>query len=231
MRHLHSVGANEVFLASGVYKHYEGETLTKLTEAWSIHLVPGGGRLVRIDKDARLTDGTSHLTEILMSPDDHVERLNVQLMNTASAAGFKTMHTSYVFLDEYVQITRKQDHAEPEYSEIALPASSVFVRLLEYHIFWGQTLKLSAAHLADDLAVFVPFHKSGHPPGKVVQGILPAVEEVTDDVVTLGKKEIACRRYRTQGNRLVWLDDHDIPVKIISMQGYVLDLLSNYAHR
>jgi hypothetical protein len=230
MRYLHPVAANEVFIASGVYKRYEGEILTPYTESWTMHGAAGGGRLIRIDQDARRSGGWSGLAEILQDEAQRFERYNLLLTYTAPDAKVKSMRLEYVFLEQYVQMSRSINGGAAEFSDMALPSSEVFVRLLDINLFWGEALKASAENRAER-AVFVPFRSPNHAPGQLVKAsALPEIEQVEAGTMTVGKKTIAVRSYKTKGDRVIRLDQHDIPVSLYS-RGNQMDVLTDYAHR
>lgn len=230
MRYLHHVSANEKFVASGVYQQYQGETLTKYQEAWSMHQVGDGAQLIRIDQDARYTGAWSRLAEILVSPDERIERVNILFAQSGTEATYKRMKTDYVFLDDYVQIARRIDDGEPEYTEIEI-VSPVFVRLLDFSLMWGTSLLKSTAGQTAELPVFVPFHKPGLPPGQVVKGQLPEIESSTPETLQIGRKMVQSVRYQTKGNRVIWLDEYGIPLKLMYYGTKTTEILTNYAHK
>ncbi len=230
MRYLHHVSANEKFIASGVYQQYQGQTLTRYQESWTMHEVGDGAQLIRIDQDARYTGTWSRLAEILISPEDRVERVNILFAQSGTDKPYHLLKTDYVFLEAYVQITRRVDDAEPDYTEIAI-APNLFVRLIDFSLLWGKSLLKSAAANTGELPVFVPFHKPGMPPGQIVKGMLPEIEDTAEEMLDIGQKSFPTIRYRTRGDRVVWLDEHGIPLKIIQARGTnQTEILTNYAH-
>jgi hypothetical protein len=230
MRYLHPVAANEVFIASGVYKHYEGDTLTPYTEAWTMHGIAGEGRLIRIDQDARQTEGWSGMAEVLQNAEKRIERLNMLLTYTQPDAKVKSMKMDYVFLENYIQISRSINNGAAEFTDITLPSDNVFVRLMDFHLFWGDILQARAAN-EPERPVFVPFRRPNHPPGQVVKGSsLPEIEQVKEETITVGKKTYAVTTYKTKGDRVIRIDERGIPV-MLHTRGTIVDVLTDYAHR
>lgn len=76
MRYLHAVGLAEKLLSSGVYVGADGQPV----EAWSIHVLPDGAWLVRVDRVVR-----AMLIEGWRAPDDEggrIERLDAFRLST-----------------------------------------------------------------------------------------------------------------------------------------------------
>jgi hypothetical protein len=231
MRYLHPVAAHEQFIASGVYTHTEHDRPTRFTEAWTMHEVGEGGRLTRLDRDARFTEGWSQLAEVLQAPDGQVERYTYEITQHKPNAPYKTLKTDYIFAPDVVQITRRVDHAEAEISEIALPTPQIVVRLLDYHLFWGAAAVRSAPPVAAPLTIFVPLQKVGFPAGKLVTGSLLTVTQVNVAPIKLGKKTYPAQCYQTKGERWVWVDEQQIPLRIVGLRDQTVDALTEYAHR
>ncbi|MCU0511695.1 MAG: hypothetical protein MUE40_03900 [Anaerolineae bacterium] len=228
MRYLHPVAAGEQFLAGGVYQRYAGAQRLAMTETWTMHRT-GGARLTRLDQDARATEGWSALAEVLHSPQGRIERLNVLLLYARPDAPVRQMKLDYSFLETYVQMTRRIDRQEPEYSELPLPAPALFVRLLEFNLFWGEALHAATADPAP-AAIFVPFRRPQHPPGQFVgAGALPTIADQSAQRLRLGRQEYAVRRYRTTGDRVIDVDERGIPLSIHQARSHLTDVLTDYA--
>jgi hypothetical protein len=84
MRYLHPVGPHEVFVGSGTHvTRRDGEPFGPV-EHWTIHELPDGAWLMRVDGDGREVDGRSELIEAWRSPDDEggrIERFDVVASN------------------------------------------------------------------------------------------------------------------------------------------------------
>ncbi len=84
MRYLHPVGPHEVFVGSGTYvTRRDGKPLS-LVEHWTIHELPDGAWLMRVDRDGREGDGRSELIEAWRPPgaeEGRVERFDVAASN------------------------------------------------------------------------------------------------------------------------------------------------------
>lgn len=229
MRYLNAIAAHEKFVARGIYRRYENESVTEYSESWTQHDVGGGAILTRIDQDARFTEGWSRLVEVLQNPELGIERLKVQTNHSRADAPFRMMKTDYSFLDGYVQISRTIN-GDTQYHEIDLPPRTV-VRLIDFLLFWGMALHCSQDNDVEQLPVFIPFNKPNVPPGRVMQGRLPTIESVQAETITINGRERDLMRYVTLGKRVIWLDNHSVPIRINYAQGHVSDVLHDYAHR
>lgn len=230
MRYLHPVAAHEKYIGSGKYVREVGGQPSRYEESWTIHELQGGARLIRIDQDARFSDGWSKLAEVLRSPNGRIERINVQIAQQASQAGYRVMKTDYTFLDDYAQISRTIDKAERQYAEVATPANT-YIRLLDFALFWGEALTIAHQQDCSQLPVFVPIFKPKLDPARVVMGAMPQVTAVAEETLTRGDKQLAATRYTTKGDRRVWLDARQIPLRLMEARTQTLDTLTDYAHR
>ncbi len=230
MRTLHPVAAHERFIAQGLYRFFNGQTATGVIESWSQHEVGDGATLTRIDYDGREASLVSRLAEVLQLPDGNIERLTLQIQQTVSPAPYRIMRLDYVFLEGYVQMTRQVDRLEREYIEQELPASAK-TRLLDFVLFWGDILVNYDAETAPQTPVFVPLLKHTGEMGQVVKGALPVIEEIAPETVTINHQEQNLVRYRTKGQRVIWLNDKKIPVKMSQYATDIHQVLANYAHR
>jgi hypothetical protein len=219
----------EKFVASGLYHRYEGQNQTKATEAWSRHELAEGATLTRVDVDWRGVNGVSRLAEVLQNHAGKVERLTLQIHQTAPSAPYRVMRLDYIIADGYVQMTRALDRQAREYAELETPPPLI-VRLTDFALFWGEVVKLDP-QLAQGAQVFVPILKPTGAMGAVVKGAMPIVEGVEQEEVSLPRGTQTLTRYVTKGQRLVWLNAHGYPVKVSQWQTNTHDILANFAHR
>lgn len=229
MRYLNAIAAHEIFVASGIYRRYIGDSISEYSESWTQHDVGGGAILTRIDQDARFTEGWSRLAEVLQNPEGGIERVKIQTNHSGVNAPFRMMKSDYSFLDGYVQIARTLN-GKVSYDEIDLPEGT-FVRLLSFLLFWGMALQRAQAGDIEQLPVFVPFHKPNLPPGRVTIGKLPTIENVLPETVMINGRERHTVRYVTLGKRVIWLDNQGVPLKFNHATGQFSDILHDYAHR
>ncbi len=235
MRYLHHVAAHEQFVASGKYIQAASGQHTRYEESWTMHELEGGAKLIRIDQDARFVDQAdngqwSRLAEILRNPEGRIERINVRYTAQKARAGFGVMKTDYTFLDTYAQISRRVDDAQAQYTELALPAGT-YIRLLDFTLYWGEALTLAHQQDCSQMPIFVMLFKPKLEPARVVTGALPDIEEAAEDSIQRGDETINVMRYRTGGDRMVWVDERRIPLKMTMGRTQITETLTNYAHR
>jgi hypothetical protein len=131
MRHIHPVGLQEKFVASGVYTYYRKAEPTGLIEIWNIYQLPDNAYLVRIDWDGRKDTAfqSSILLEAWYAPDKLGENLG-RLEIYAYGAPFdpiKVVKSSYTFFDDFVQMSRKLDDLAPTIDEEVWSPDWVFL--------------------------------------------------------------------------------------------------------
>ena len=80
MRQLHPVSLHEKFLASGLYTHLRDER-PAATEEWTIHELPDGSQIVRVDieDNAEQSRAMTILIEAWRTSEAKVERFDVWL--------------------------------------------------------------------------------------------------------------------------------------------------------
>lgn len=228
MRYLNAVAEHEVFVSRGVYRRYAGGVLSKYSESFTQHKHKGGALLVRIDQDARFTEGWSRLAEVLHEPDGAVARVKIQTNHSDTNSPFRMMKTDYSFFDDYVQVARVTDGTH-ESLEIPLP-DATFVRLLDFNFYWGMTLQYAQQPAALTRPVFVPFMRPNMPPGQVLTATLPEVVTQSSESIEADGSVRHLTRYATR-SRVVWVDQHGVPMKLQNIQVNQIDVLHDYAHR
>jgi len=228
MRYLNAIAAHELFVATGVYRRYAGGALSDYSESFTQHEHKGGALLVRIDQDARFTEGWSRLAEVLHEPDGTVARVKIQTNYNSTNSPFRMMKTDYSFFDDYVQVARITDGTHESF-EIPLP-DKTFVRLIDFNFYWGVTLRWAQQPDASKYPVFVPFMRPHMPPGQVFSGTLPEVVAQSIESVEQSGSVRDLTRYATR-SRVVWVDEYDVPMKLQNVQANQIDVLQDYAHR
>lgn len=230
MRYLHRIAAHEKFIASGIYQFYENGELTHLAESWSIHEYSGGARMIRIDQDARASGGADTLAEALIHPEGRLERLNVRCWMIFPTPAFQTLQADYVFLENYIQIGRTVDGGEREYAEVEIPPDTL-IRLPQFILFESWTLAAAAKKSAESTVdVFVPDYLEGG--GRLKPDNLPRIIEIAEEELEMGGLLRKTRRYTTGGGSThIWLDEHDIALKLSYGDGASIQRLTRYAHR
>ena len=215
MRYLHPVQAHEQFLGSGVY-HFikDGETLDK-TEAWTMHRHADGERFIRVDMDARREEGKSILVEVLQNGDGELARLDLRYENDRFDGGIKHLRASYQVMDGRLHVGFNLNGVERQYTEVDLPAGTrIDIPLLAFR---GKTIRVIAQRTMAPRFIFVPMYEHAQLfPGALQRANTP-IDEDADDVVLLGQRQVAARRYRYRDRAaLYWIDEHDVVIKRVN---------------
>lgn len=225
MRYLHNIAAHETFVASGTYRYFCDDELLDVNEAWTLHELQGGATFIRVDEDGRDEDGLTILSEALLNPDNKVERFNVQSFN-AKDVELPDFKADYVFADSYVQIGRKVQGQEREYSEFDLmEGAQVYIKQT---VYMGYTIR-DVLNNGGTANVFSPQLLAIG--GSQLQKII--VDTVGDETLQVGRKSIETTKYQIADDVFYWVDEHFIPIQ----RQYMHDgkqyrvTISNYAHR
>lgn len=229
MRYLHPVQAHEQFLASGVYRFSkDGKALDK-NEFWSIHSHADGERFIRVDMDARREDGKSILAEALLDSRGKLARLDVRCENGSGDGGIKRLRASYQVMESRLQVGFNLNDAERQYVEVELPTNTLFdIPLL---IFRGETIRALAGNEAASQSIFVPMFEHAQLFPGALQRVGAPIAADGDDVLLLGARQIAARRYRYRDRAaLYWIDERGVIIKranAFKQQEFVAQI-SNY---
>jgi hypothetical protein len=217
MRSLHKVAAHEKFVASGEYRHWQGEEALKVREKWTIHELQGGALFYRIDEEG---EDYSILSEALINPDGQMERFNLQSWNPTL---FKA---DFIFNPDFVQISRRVKGEETQYEEFPLlPNSLIYIKQM---LFMGWTIA-NIKKAGGKSEVFTP--QLFADTSSQMQRIL--IKEREEESLSLGQKSILTGKYQIADDVFYWLDNHNVPIQ----REYQHDgqqyrvTLSNYAHR
>ena len=137
MRYLHPVGISEKFVASGKYVMYTDDAPGATIETWSIHALPDGAQLIRVDIDYRKHGGRSFLIEAWVNPPDEdadmltgaaiassISRLDVSAFGKPGDK-FQRGRATYLFDGDRVEIGRTLDKGERIYEEMPLLPDTV----------------------------------------------------------------------------------------------------------
>lgn len=229
MRYLHPVQAHEQFVASGVY-HFtrDGKALDK-AETWTVHGHADGERFIRVDMDARREEGKSILAEALLSQSGELARLDLRYENDNFSGGIKRLRASYQVVDGRLQVGFNINGGERQYLEVELPAGALFdIPLL---IFRGETIRALAGNAAESRSIFVPMFEHAQLFPGTLQSAGTPIDEDGKDLLLLGARQVAAKRYRYRDRAaLYWIDDHGVVIKRVSafrQQEFVVQI-SNY---
>ena len=230
MRYLHPVQAHEQFLASGEYRFFkDGRELDK-RESWALHLHQDGGRMARVDHDARRAEGKSILLEALLGADGGLMRLDLRYENARFEGGIKSLRATYQLDGRSLQVGYNMNGAAREFMEVELPANTLIdIPLL---IFRGAAVKAMAEARHAPRPVFAPMYEHAQLfPGALSQASA-MVDYAGQDALLLGKREIATRRYTYRDRALAyWIDRHGVVIKRVNAfrQREFVVMIRNYA--
>lgn len=229
MRALHPVQAHERFVAGGRY-HFskQGAPLQK-SETWTIHAHPDGERFIRVDADSLREEGRSVLAEALLDQAGALARLDIRYENAHFPGGVRDLRATYQLADGCLQVGFELNGAARQYRELELPPDMLIdVPLLPFR---GPAIAALAARGNAPTWLFVPaFDYAQLLPGTLQQVASPVAAAGTD-MLRLGKRAIATRRFRYVDKAAAyWLDKHDVIIRRVNafQQQEIVVQISNY---
>ncbi|MGJ3239944.1 MAG: hypothetical protein ACFE0Q_14630 [Anaerolineae bacterium] len=225
MRRLHVVAPHEIFVASGEYRYWRDGVPNKAFEKFTIHELPGGAFLYRVDEDGRDEDGLTILSEALINPEQRFERFNVQSYNPRDPL-LLNFKADYTFNPDYVQIGSQVQGADREYDEFALiDGCEIYIKQT---LYMGLTLRHVLAR--DGTAhVFTPQLLALD--SSQLQKLIVKSQDI--ESLNIGRKTIDAHKYQVADEVFYWIDEHGIPIQ----RQYIHDgatyqvQVTNYAHR
>jgi hypothetical protein len=124
MRQIHPVSFHETFVASGVYNDfYEGVPAGRV-EKWTIHELPDGAQLIRVDLDwsewSLLVEGWRSAPE----NGKRIEHLEIHFLGT-KRGGVKHGKASYLIDGDSVHLSCNVDGEPQQDKEILLPSNCI----------------------------------------------------------------------------------------------------------
>jgi hypothetical protein len=237
MRQLHPVSTHEKFVASGIYFHFRGEKQVGVVESWSINEQSGNGQIVRVDFDARESDGRSILIEAWLNTQRRIERFDLQAYGSQRDV-IKYAKARYIIIDDEVQITRiingeiqPIEEMNAESGTIIFPGTA---------LFRGFLIAQSAAEQQDiRIITYNPFYAyQPYQPTDAFRGfnhVYDAVSFVEKRNITITGKLFEARGYESPMPILdewpvAWLDENDVLLRLDNTRGLTI-LLTQYARR
>lgn len=210
MRSIHAVRQHETFVASGAYEH-EGANGQRLdvTELWSIHQLPDGARLVRVDVERQR--GQVILCEAWVGTDGKIAHCDF-----LSYAGGQRYDARYLFSENAVE-----GGAPDSTRRVSLPVGYVVCPLLT--VFEGLVIPAL-------LTALCPVVRLGNWFGceQLQVKTLFAAPTGTQPFELDGHSHTA--RVIESNYTMFWLDEHHIPLQVVAMAGWRIKL-TRYAHR
>jgi hypothetical protein len=248
MRHIHPVGMQEKFVASGVYTHYRDGKLVGLVEKWSIHELPDHSYLVRVDWDGRNDEfhRDSMLFEALYEPGSMGEKLNRLEVHAygAGAAAYKTLvvnvnviKASYTFFDDHILVSRELDGKSPIIEEYDW-SESLVVRPAGSRLLMGFAIARYAAQPNTKIETFFfePHYKDetafqGYFCDEIVRFVAEEEFVVAGKTVTAKKVEWLTPDEDLKPEAIVWLDKCNVLLRHKTLWFDGDAVLTQYAHR
>ena len=232
MRQLHPVAAHEKFVASGVFVFArDGQAMAK-TERFTTHELGDGGRLTRVDMDARENEGKSLLLHALFDSGGGMQRFDIRYHSEAFDGGVKSLSASYQFDTGRVQVGFRMNGAERDYVELDVPQDALIDMPLL--CLRGRSLVHLARREGQPTPMFVPMVEFASLfPGIVTHAVSP-VEALGEELLTSGGRAYLASRYRYRDKAAsYWVDEYGMIVKRISAfkQREFLVELRDYARR
>jgi hypothetical protein len=255
MRQLHPVAAHEKFVASGKYLRYDSDNNpTGQAEYWSIHELPDGAQLIRVDVDERFegrdVGGGSELIEAWRSPEQdggRIERVDIRFFSSKTDA-IELGRVIYIFGRESVEIGYNRTDEPRRDFEIPLAPNCV-VSIGISKLFFGYTIADVARANGKCVAVFhsnishLNLHALSHQP-KATQN--SAVRD-GENIINVSGRPVEAVGYRwdrpcnpvpddiaidPHRNPIFWLDEHKILLEEGGMRdGLWTARLTQYARR
>jgi hypothetical protein len=198
MRQIHPVGFHEKFVASGIYTEYQQDVPTGKVERWSIHELPDGAQLIRVDYD--WSKYSSVLIEAWRSPASRVERIDIHFWGAEKNGGIRGEAT-YLFEADTVQVGYTIDGKPRQQEEVALP--SKYVPSVHSTLFFGFTIADVSVANGDCIPVCMCTYPKTASDPEVQEWGAVALEE---GEFAIAGKSVAARRY--QWNRQCDADDN-----------------------
>ncbi len=229
MRCLHPVQAHESFLAGGRYHFSKRGAALQKSETWTIHAHPDGEKFIRVDADSLREEGRSILAEALLDRAGGLARLDIRYENAHFPGGVRDLRATYQLADGCLQVGYELNGAERQYQELVLPPGTLIdVPLLPFR---GRAIAALAAQGNAPTWLFVPvFDYAQLLPGTLQQVVSPVAAAGTE-VLRLGKRAIATRRFRYHDKAAAyWLDKHDVIIRRVNafQQQEIVVQISNY---
>ncbi|GAB4346901.1 MAG: hypothetical protein Kow00117_23620 [Phototrophicales bacterium] len=231
MRYIHPVGGHEKFVASGIYHHQYDGVDTGTTESWSIHELPDGAWMIRVDEDYRAQDGSSVLIEGWRSPlteGGQLLRVDIHAFS-GKHDDIKQVRATYTVDEDVLQIGREINNGEREWYTLQLPAG--YILSPECLIFAGFEVDELATRQDKRASVigYFPTFISDYAFKPVVYQ--PVARFIGDEQLTLGNKTYQARHFEQTESLHLWVDQHTILLKYEAGDASHGAVLHQYAHR
>jgi hypothetical protein len=238
MRYLHVVGAHEKFVASGVYVHYQDGEATGTLEHWSIHELPDGAQIMRVDDDWRDVDGSSVLIEAWRSrPGDggRIERFDVSAFGARGAA-VQRVRATFSFTGDHLDVGHSIDDTPRRQLEMQLPPG--YIVAPEGLIFGGFEAAELARYPGEEQPVvsYLPTFLTAEAAFRPVVHRQRVEIGAADEVIELGGKSYPAHRLHQHSSLApevltIWTDRHNVLLKYHVDDQRHSAVLTHYARR
>lgn len=230
MRQIHPVGFHEKFVASGVYSYYEHGSPRSAQEYWSIHELPDGGQLIRVDFPILLI-------EAWVSPvqeGGRIERADLHYLGNSHGRVKEQGKASYVFESDKVQLGYTIENKPRQFEEISLPANYL-VEVFPSNLFIGFTLAALASVTGDRVPICTCGIKYPTVPTEelafhVFVYSLPPIAGEKGSIHVIGRTLDAFRyTLGSQPPMYYWIDEHGVLLRVEFLNGMTHIELTQYA--
>lgn len=226
MRYLHKPTLREHFVASGIYKFYQGERELPGIEHWGIYALPDDSHFVRIDADWRGFDGTSLLAEALITAPQQGARFERYTRHLISD---HTERENYDFFAESIIIGYDDENGVRQDHEAAVSAG--YAVLLPVDILIAYAVNLLGKR-SEPVNTFLGFDIESETALFDECSVQErGIASVDVDGKTLDAHEFALTYAASPSdNQRVWLDSRGVLLRRESGDGTITKL-SQYAYK
>ena len=235
MRQLHAVSGHEQFVASGTYTHYRHNEPTGTVEYWSIHQLPDGGQIIRVDDDWREQDGSSVLIEAWRSPESlRIERFDLHAFG-GKEDEIDEVRASFQVFEDHLEVGRTVDKNEREQFELVLPEQ--YITAPESLIFGGFEVVALAQFRGEAIPVisYLPTFLSELTAFRPVTHAQSATYLRAEEI-TIGSRSYDSQVYEQTNpsdgaHWPIWVDHHGVLLKFTGSDNIHSAALTQYARR
>jgi hypothetical protein len=232
MRQIHPTSLHEKFVASGVYSYTHNGKPAEFIERWSVHELPDGSQIVRVDRDAM---GLTLLLEALR--DSHsIARFDAHLFTSVDGV-FRQVRATYLFNNGFAQIGRTLNNGTHSQTETPLtPNTAIYPNA---RIFLGSVVRQLANQPQNETSVF-SFHLADPSDPDTLLGVvenrpvhLVGVKEVDFEGVATKVQGYHFLGGSYDEKTIFWIDEYDLLIQYEYQHedDQWLAVLTNYAHR
>jgi hypothetical protein len=222
MRHIHPVGIQEKFVASGRYHH-------PYVIHWTIHEMPDGAWMIRLDQDGRETDGTSLLVEAWRSP--IAEGGKIARFDIWGYGGkmhrIQQVKARYFIADNTLEAGIQFGNSPQTTQSIPFPKNAILIP--DIPLFWGFAIPPIMAQGGKG-TIFSCLINFDIPEAFSATITEKEILSFGDDEIHIGDKRTPAKKFLMDANHFVWIDDLGVVLAYINTNS-TTEVIKNYARR